>query len=114
MNAAAAAAPPAVQLVSVAGRELLFYPAPQRPLVALLRGTTADAAGNISFEREPLPMNQLDQARALGCGGVLFGGACRRGRSSTGPRMLLWPGAVECLCIGKRTLIVKYENCLEC
>lgn len=66
LNAAAAAAPPAVQLASVAGRELLFYPAPQRPLVALLRGTTADAAGNISFEREPLPMNQLDQARALG------------------------------------------------
>ena len=68
MNAAAAAAPAVVQLASVAGQELLFYPAPQRPLVALLRGTTADAAGNISLEREPLPLNQLDQARALGLG----------------------------------------------
>jgi propionate CoA-transferase len=61
VNAAAAAQPAAVQLVTVGGRELLFYPAPQRPVVALLRGTAADAAGNISFEREPLLLSQLDQ-----------------------------------------------------
>lgn len=61
VNAAAASEPAVVQRVSLGGQELLFYAAPQRPVVALLRGTTADSAGNISFEREPLLLNQLDQ-----------------------------------------------------
>lgn len=38
--------------------------APHAIHIALLRGTTADTAGNISFEREPLFLDQLYQAMA--------------------------------------------------
>ncbi|CAL1164305.1 unnamed protein product, partial [Cladocopium goreaui] len=44
-------------------REYIFYPAP-KITVALLRGSLADEAGNISFEREPLLLDSLNQAMA--------------------------------------------------
>jgi propionate CoA-transferase len=40
-----------VRLMEIDGEEVLFYPAP-KPTVALLRGTTADEAGNVTMERE--------------------------------------------------------------
>eukprot|EP00435_Cladocopium_sp_Y103_P026553 s1050_g6.t1 len=43
--------------------EYIFYPAP-KITVALLRGSLADEAGNISFEREPLLLDSLNQAMA--------------------------------------------------
>ncbi|KAK9806022.1 hypothetical protein WJX73_006283 [Symbiochloris irregularis] len=57
--------PDAVQLISVGGRELLWYPSPASVDVAILRGTTADLDGNISFEREPFYADQLYQAMAV-------------------------------------------------
>lgn len=53
-----------VEVVHVGGRELLWYKAPPKIHIALLRGTTADTDGNISFEKEPVLLDQLYQAMA--------------------------------------------------
>lgn len=63
---------PQVELTSIGGEEMLFYKA-QRPTVALLRGTTADPAGNITMEREALTLDNLSQAMAVkNAGGVVI------------------------------------------
>lgn len=55
---------PQVQLMEIGGDEVLFYPAPKIS-VALLRGTTADEAGNVTMEREALTIDNLAQAMAV-------------------------------------------------
>ncbi len=63
---------PQVQLMEIGGEEVLFYPA-QRLTVALLRGTTADEAGNVTMEREALTIDNLAQAMAVrNAGGVVI------------------------------------------
>ena len=52
-----------VQLVEVAGEELLFYPSPRFDVV-LLRGTTADENGNITVEQETAKLGILAAAIA--------------------------------------------------
>ncbi len=61
-----------VRLTEIDGRDYLFYPA--MPIqVALLRGTTADPAGNITMEREALTIDNLAQAMAVrNSGGVVI------------------------------------------
>ncbi|NKX43734.1 acyl CoA:acetate/3-ketoacid CoA transferase [Roseicyclus persicicus] len=63
---------PQVRLMEIDGEEVLYYPAP-RLTVALLRGTTADEAGNITMEREALVIDNLAQAMAVrNAGGVVI------------------------------------------
>ncbi|WP_170574894.1 acyl CoA:acetate/3-ketoacid CoA transferase [Ruegeria atlantica] len=63
---------PQVELTDIGGEEVLFYPA-QKLTVALLRGTTADEAGNITMEREALLIDNLAQAMAVkNAGGVVI------------------------------------------
>jgi propionate CoA-transferase len=61
-----------VELVELRGEEYLF--APRRQLdVALLRGTTADAEGNITMEREAVTLEALSTAQAVhSCGGLVI------------------------------------------
>lgn len=61
-----------VELVTLGGREWLFVPS-VTPDVTLLRATTADEAGNLTFEDEGSPLGALDQAYAAhNSGGVVI------------------------------------------
>lgn len=63
---------PQVELTEIAGEEYLFYPS-RHLTVALLRGTTADEAGNITMEREALTLDSLAQAMAVkASGGIVI------------------------------------------
>jgi propionate CoA-transferase len=63
MNALAAEAP-VVQVADFAGDEWLFFPAIV-PDVAIIRATTADERGNLSYEHEGAYLGPLDQALAV-------------------------------------------------
>jgi acyl CoA:acetate/3-ketoacid CoA transferase len=64
--------PDFVELVEVAGQEWLFYPAIDVN-VAIIRATTADANGNLSYEHEGSALGALDQAYAAhNNGGVVI------------------------------------------
>ncbi len=52
-----------VRLLTIDGEEYLFFPSP-RIQVAVIRGTTSDETGNVSMEREPLPLGVLSLAMA--------------------------------------------------
>lgn len=59
--------PDLVKLVKMGSEEKLWYRAPKKIHVALLRGSTADLDGNISFERETLYLDGLNQVGWLLC-----------------------------------------------
>ena len=86
---------PVVHLHEIGGRECLFYPA--FPIhVALLRGTTADPAGNISMEREALTLESLSIALAAhNSGGVVIVQVERLTREHrVHPQLVQIPGAL--------------------
>jgi len=62
MNARAAAEP-LVKKVSFEGEDWLFFPA-IKPQVAIIRATTADERGNLTYEHEGAYLGGLDQALA--------------------------------------------------
>ena len=82
-----------VELIEIAGHEMLFYRAP-KITVALLRGTTADEAGNVTMEREALILDNLAQAMAVkNAGGVVIVQVERIARTGTLPaRDVVIPG----------------------
>lgn len=59
---------PLVEAIQLAGKRYLFYKAPSID-VALLKATSADSAGNLSFEREPLTLGALTLATAAKANG---------------------------------------------
>lgn len=82
-----------VRLLTIDGEDYLFYRAlPFR--VALIRGTTADEAGNLSMEREPLTLGVLALAiAARNSGGTVIAQVERlAGRHAQPPKSVIVPG----------------------
>lgn len=74
-----------VQVVEVNGQEYLSFP-PIEPNVAILRATTADEHGNLSFEHEGAPLGGLDQAYAThNNGGLVIAQVKRLAKAGTIP-----------------------------
>jgi propionate CoA-transferase len=92
MNAKAAAEP-IVQRVEFAGDDWLFFPA-IIPDVAIIRATTADERGNLSYEHEGGYLGPLDQALAArNNGGLVIAQVKRLAQSGTlKPQQILVPG----------------------
>lgn len=66
-----------VELVEFRGEEFLFYPAWSLD-VGIIRASTADEAGNLSFEDQPLPASALQIALAVkACGGTVIAQVAR-------------------------------------
>lgn len=100
---------PQVELMTFGGEDVLFYPA-QKLTVALLRGTTADEAGNVTMEREALTIDSLAQAMAVkNSGGVVIVQVERVARAGTLPaRDVQIPGILV-----DAVVIAKPENHLQ-
>lgn len=82
-----------VQVETRDGRDWLFYPA-IRPDVTIIRGTTADEAGNITFEDEGSTLGALDQAYAAhNNGGIVIAQVKRLAAAGTlAPQQVRVPG----------------------
>ena len=60
-------------MVQMGGKQLLWYKSPPKVHAALLRGTTADLDGNVSFEKEALYLDSLNMVRTLALSYILVG-----------------------------------------
>lgn len=90
-----ATAEPIVKKVEFAGDEWLFFPT-ITPRVAIIRATTADERGNLSFEHEGAFLGALDQALAArNSGGVVIAQVKRVVRAgSINPQHVHVPGTL--------------------
>jgi propionate CoA-transferase len=92
-----------VELMTIGGREYLFYKALELD-VALLRGTTADPDGNVTMEREALTLEGLSMATAVHNRGGLVIVQVERlaGAGSLSPREVKIPGVlVDCIVVSR-------------
>src|SRR6476660_7663465 len=84
-----------VELITVGGKEYIFYMA--IPInVGIIRGTTADADGNVTMEREALTIETLSLALAAhNSGGLVIAQVERIAEARTlNPRQVKIPGAI--------------------
>jgi len=90
-----AAANPIVRRVEFDGREWLYFPAIV-PDVAIIRATSADARGNLSFEHEGAYLGTLEQALAArNSGGVVIAQVKRAvAADSRAPQQVHVPGVL--------------------
>ncbi len=95
-----------VEVLKVGGKEYLFFKA--FPInVAILRGTTADADGNVTLEREALTLDSLSMAMAAhNSGGLVIVQVERIAETGTlNPRQVKIPGAlVDCIVVSRPEL----------
>jgi propionate CoA-transferase len=92
-----------VELVTLGGKELLFYTAP-RPRVAFIRATTADPEGNLAMDREALTQDSLAIATATrNSGGIVIAQVAYITESGAlSPRMVKVPGIlVDCVVLAR-------------
>ena len=92
-----------VRLMEIDGEEWLFYKA-MPVTVALIRGTTADLAGNISMEREALTLDNLALAMAAKNSNGLVIAQVERvcARDGLAPRQVQVPGVlVDCVVLAR-------------
>jgi len=83
-----------VRLQEIDGEEYLFYKAP-KPTVALLRGTTADINGNITFEKEAVYVDPFSTAMsAKANGGKVIVQVERLSGCNADPRKVKIPGVI--------------------
>lgn len=85
---------PMVELLSLAGRDWLFYRAPAAPGVAIIRGTTADEDGYVAMDHEATTREDLSIAQAVhNAGGIVICQIKRLARrGSLHPQMVKIPG----------------------
>ena len=101
-----AAADPIVRHERFAGEDWLFFPA-IAPDVAIIRATTADERGNLTFEHEGAYLGALDQALAGRTnGGTVIAQVKRRARAGTfRPQDVRVPGIlVDCVVVAPEQL----------
>jgi len=80
------------KVLDIGGEEFLLYPA-QRIDCALVRGTTADAKGNVTLEHEAFPQEMLAIAEAArNSGGIVIAQVKRLADSALDPQRVRIPG----------------------
>jgi propionate CoA-transferase len=83
-----------VQLVEVGGNDYLFYPAVNVD-VAIIRATTADPYGNLSYEQECGTLGALDQAYAAhNSGGIVIAQVKRLSNTQLATQAVHVPGVL--------------------
>lgn len=107
-----------VSVENFKGEEWLFYPA-IKPDVAIIRATTADEHGNLTYEHEGSPLGALDQAyAAFNRGGIVIAQVKRVVKAGElDPKVVRVPGILVSVIVidpdQMQTTMTKYDPALS-